>query len=241
VCAVVTTVSLQANILIMLEGVSGAGKSTLSSIVAKHLHDVCIIPEPFDRWQNINNKGNLFETFLNDKSRWGLTFQYYVFLTHLQTIQDAYQHNSTKTIFICDRSHYSGIYIFAKMFFDTGLLTPLEYAAYQETTDWYIRHIPGSLPAGFIYLQTKPETACARANKRNRSLNHSLDVSHFQTLHTYHEQWLMQKKEVSASIADIPILVIDGEVDFVENQAEQDKIVKQIEDFVQQLQRKRMS
>jgi deoxyadenosine/deoxycytidine kinase len=218
----------------MIEGVSGAGKSTLCRVLDAQIPNVCIIPEPFDRWNNVQNGGNLFETFLNDKSRWGLTFQNYVFITHYQALHDAYASNPNKEIYITDRSHFSGMFTFTRMLFDTNNITPLEWAIYQESASWLTEQLPEK-PDGFIYLQTKPATACARAIKRNRELNASLNLPFYETLHRYHEEWLIEKKNLPASVQQIPILVLDGEVDFEHNPEAQRVIIEKVRDFIESL------
>ncbi len=220
-----------AKIILMIEGVSGAGKSTLITIIAEHIPEICIVPEPFDRWNNVHETGNLFETFLKDQSRWGLTFQNYVFITHYQALEDAYNLNPTKEIFITDRSHFSGIFTFTRMLFDNNKMTPMEWAMYIESSMWLIAQLPYK-PNAFIYLRTEPATACARANKRDRLLNASRELSYYQTLHRYHEEWLIEKKNLPESLQHIPMLVLDGEVDFQSDLEVQAKIIREIREFI---------
>ncbi|HSW74070.1 MAG TPA: deoxynucleoside kinase [Candidatus Limnocylindria bacterium] len=232
-----TTPSL-ASILLMLEGTGGAGKSTLSKMLARHMPEACIIAEPFERW-NSNHwsrvsddpaLGNAFTTFLHDKKRWALTFQNYVFLTHYQALEDAYKDHPDKALYISDRSHFSGIFTYARMFLENGYLNPMEWAMFQENAWWLVEHLPYK-PDGFIYLRTQPTTACKRANKRNRAVNESLNLPYYETLHRYHEEWLLEKKNVPQAIAHIPVLVLDGELDFEGDPAIQEAFVQQIKEF----------
>lgn len=223
--------SLSAKIILMLEGVSGAGKSTLIEIISACMPEACTIPEPFDRWNNVHGV-NLFELFLKDKSRWGLTFQSYIVITHYQALSDACAQNPATQLFITDRSHYSGFFVFARMLFDKKIITPMEWALFEESTLWLTEQLPYK-PDGFIYLRTHPEIACARANERNRILNGSLNISYYETLHRYHEQWLVEKKHMPKSLQRVPVLILDGDVDFKNNGEAQRVIIQQIKNFIQ--------
>lgn len=225
-----------AKVLLSIEGLSGAGKSTLAKALTKYMSEACFIEEPFDRWNDVSKQGNLFELFLKDRSRWGLTFQNYIFLTHLQAVENAYRENPAAPVFISDRSPYSGMNIFTKMLFDQGLLSNIEWAIYQKSSTWFLEQLPGYVPDGFIYLRTLAKTACSRANKRNRRLNASLQLEYFQTLYKYHEEWLITKKNVSVTSApEAPVLVIDGEVDFEQSTEIQQEIVSKIRAFIASL------
>lgn len=239
---VLHTCLLYAPTLLMIEGVSGAGKSTLSRLLVDQLPEAGIIPEPFERWNSnawsrlpdTPYVDNLFETFLHDQTRWGLTFQNFVFVTHYQALEDAYLLTPTKDVFITDRSHLSGIFTFTRMLFENKKLTPTEWAIYQETAFWFVDHLPYK-PDGFIYLRTQPTTACNRANKRNRSLNASLNLPYYETLHRYHEEWLLEKKNVPTSLRTIPVLILDGELDFESDAHIQQDFIKRIRAFITML------
>lgn len=221
-------------VLLMLEGVTGSGKTTLAKILSDQISEISIIPEPFDRWNNIHGTENLFAMFLQDKSRWGLTFQNYVFFTHYQALQAAYTHNSNKNLFITDRSYFSGMLTFTRILFDTHQITTMEWEIYQESSWWFVKNLPYR-PNGFIYLKVSPKTSCARANQRNRKLNDSLQLSYFEALYRYHEEWLIEKKNIPEILREVPVLIIDGEVDFKNDAKAQSIIIAQVKDFVAQL------
>jgi len=224
----------QAKVLLILEGISGAGKSTLCSIIAEHIPEAHIIPEPFDRWNNINDTGNLFEEYIKDKSRWGLTLQHYICLTFSQALHDAYIQHPDKEIFITDRSYFATLFVFGRMLFENSTITPMEWEILQEQCVWFMENALHQ-PDGFIFLQTQPATARARAIKRNRALKASLNITYFENLHRLYTQWLVEKKNIHQSLEHVPVLIIDGEVDFVHDNAARQNIIAQIKNFIDQI------
>ena len=60
--------------VLILEGNIGAGKSTFLKILKNNLN-VDIIFEPTDKWQDVENEGNILDLFYKDTKRWAYTFQ----------------------------------------------------------------------------------------------------------------------------------------------------------------------
>jgi deoxyadenosine/deoxycytidine kinase len=220
------TLPIQAKLILFIEGSSGAGKTTLSRLLEREL-DAHVILEPFDKWCAIGNHGNLFKHFLEDTARWAYTFQSYVFFTHLQTFKEVQE--SSKEIFVMDRSLYSGFHTFVPLLHKDGLLTDMEYYLYNETCRWLLKEFPCQ-PDGIIYLRTSPEVCLERALKRNRLDQKDIDFK--RKLHDMHEQWLMKKHNFEY---DVPTLIIDGNMDFKDENDAQWAIVAQIRAFIDQL------
>jgi deoxyadenosine/deoxycytidine kinase len=219
-------------VLIMLEGLTGAGKTTFVNMLAHKIDSFCAINEPFDRWNKVNNQDNLFATFLQDQPRWAFTLQTYAYITHFQAIKDAYTQQPGKRIYLTDRSAYSGLQTFTKMHFDNGRISRVEWNVYQESLQWLVDQLSYK-PDGFIYLRTQPITACKRAQKRNRNFNDGLHIEFFQEMYNYLEDWFIHKKYLMPSLAHVPVLIIDGQVDFESDACAQEQIITQINNFVQ--------
>jgi deoxyadenosine/deoxycytidine kinase len=226
--------STQAKLLLVLEGIPAAGKSTLCKAIADHIPGVHIIPEPFNRWNNVGESGNLFQEYIKDKNRWGLTFQQYVCLTFSQALHDAYIQHPEKEIFITDRSYFSTLFVFGRMLFENSTITSLEWELLQEHCIWFIENALYQ-PDGFIFLHTQPATARERALKRNRALKASLHIAYFEHLHALHTQWLVEKKHTHQSLEHVPVLTLDGEVDFVHDTSACQNIIEQVKNFIDQI------
>lgn len=216
--------------LLMIEGNGGAGKSTLSHLIERELNAL-IINEPVDKWQQVGSAGNLLDLYYNHRERWGFTMLNYTCFTVMRECLEA---DKSKELHVCDRSIYSGFYCFAKMMQEHSYLTPLELHIYQEQFAWFEAVLP-CRPDGFIYLRTMPDCCLARMRERGRPEEATVTLDFLETLHHYHEQWLIENRNVALSIAHVPILVLDGNLDFKNDPAVQQLIIAQIRAFIEKI------
>lgn len=214
--------------LFIVEGNIGAGKSTFLRILSSALN-VNIIYEPHERWQCIGNSENLLAKFYADPIRWAYTFQSYAFITRIMEVEYALA-KSTMTHHILERSVYSDRYCFAKNAFELGYMTSLEWKLYQEWFSWLVDSYMVK-PDGFIYLRTDPQVCYQRMKKRNRSEELLVALDYLQLVHEKHEQWLLDKKELSPTVVDIPVLVLDCNSDFEHDKAQQESHIQKINEF----------
>ena len=75
-----------------------------------------------------------------------------------------------KKVYLIDRSLYEDRHIFAKLFFDLGLLDEGEYNEYRDMFEKIVRNMDP--PDCFVLLNSDPEVCYQRL----RELNHPLDV-----------------------------------------------------------------
>lgn len=203
-----------------VEGNIGVGKSTFLRLVQDTL-DCQMVFEPHEKWQNINGAGNLLHHFYDDTPRWAYTFQSYAFITRVME-QDARAAEQPSAVQVVERSVFSDRHCFAQLATEAGNMTKLEWQVYQHWFDWLIgAHM--DRPAGFIYLRTSPETCLTRLKKRARSEETGVSLEYLTALHNKHEDWLMRG-------TDIPVLVLDCDIDFEHNPARQTELIKQITD-----------
>lgn len=214
----------------MIEGNTGAGKTTLSRLIERELH-AHIIEEPIEKWRKVGDTGNLLDLHLNQRNRWGYTFQTYACSTFMQACLEADQ---TIELHVSDRSAYSGIYCFSRMMMEEGSLTPLEWYIYKERFEWLTDLLPCKAD-GFIYLRTTPANCMERANTRHRPEESALTMDFFEPLHRFHEEWLIDKKNVAPNLKDIPVLVLDGNLDFKCDPSIQKQFIEQIKIFIQEV------
>lgn len=210
-----------------VEGNIGAGKSTFLSLVEQWL-DLQIVYEPHQKWQEVGGE-NLLDKFYKDTSRWAYTFQTYAFVTRVVE-QEFYVRNATHFVQILERSIYSDRYCFAKNCFEMGTMNALEWKLYQEWFSWLTAAYTSKIK-GFIYLQTDPEVCYSRLTKRNRSEEKTVSLEYLNMIHTKHESWLIEKKEVEHNLQDVPVLVLECNKDFENNLTEQEKHMQKISEF----------
>ncbi len=122
-------------------------------------------------------------------------------------------HFASNGIQILERSVYSDRYCFAKNCYELGIMTDLEWELYKEWFSWLIENY-STPPSGFIYLQTDPDVCFSRIKKRSRSEEAEIPLEYIKLLHKKHEDWLVNKLDISDKLYDVPVLVLDCNKDF---------------------------
>ena len=112
------------------------------------------------------------------------------------------------------------------------MMNALEWKLYQEWFTWLVDTYMAK-PSGFIYLQTDPIICYKRLLKRNRQEEAGVSLEYLQQLHDKHEQWLIHKTNVAASIKEAPVLVIPCDDDFESDRAIQKAHMSKIIDFLE--------
>ena len=214
----------------IVEGNIGAGKSTFLRLIDEQL-PVQIVYEPLDQWQQAASGENLLDHFYKDTKRWAYTFQSYAFITRVMQ-QQKKQQETGALLQVLERSVYSDRYCFAKNCFEMGTMTPLEWALYQEWFDWLVTTY-AQRPNGFIYLRTTPEKCFSRLKKRARAEEEIIPLSYLESLHTKHEQWLIDKSAIASYLQNTPVLVLEADVEFETNPEIMEHYLAQIADFMQ--------
>ncbi len=214
--------------VLIVEGNIGAGKSTFLKMVNNYL-DVQVIYEPDQKWQNAAGGENLLDKFYSDTKRWAYTFQTYAFVTRILE-QEKYTKSNPGAVQIIERSVYADRYCFARNCYEMGVMSSLEWNLYQEWFSWLVDNYTVR-PTGFIYLRTEPEICYERVLKRSRSAEKSISLDYLKMLHQKHEDWLIERKDVSPSLHEVPVLVLNCNKDFEQNKEEQEKHIESIREF----------
>ena len=211
------------NMIISIDGNIGSGKSTLIKFLTKQFPDFKLIPEPVEDWLKATDKNgkSILELFYGDKSRWGYTFQNFAYITRVKKLLQILEETNKKTILITERSILTDKYIFAKMLYESGDMTELEWKMYNTWFDVLLSKVTVD---AVIYVNTKPEKCKKRITKRARVGEENISIDYLNNLDKYHTEWL--------SSDTIPILTIDGNVDFITDEDELYKIINNIEKFI---------
>jgi len=211
----------------IIEGNIGAGKSTFLRLLASAL-PAQIVFEPHEQWQNATQNDNLLQLFYENPQRWAYTFQTYAFVSRIVAMR---QETGSNTPIFSERSIYADRYCFAKLHFESGNMTPLEWHLYQEWFSW-LSALAAQTPQGFIYLRTDPTVCFERMRKRNRNEEKNVPLPYLESLHKQHEQWLIQKENIDGRIKDIPVLIVDANKEFEQDKEQLDYCLEQVRLFV---------
>lgn len=212
--------------LFAVEGLIGAGKSTLLSKLREQ-EGVAIIPEPLEKWQETG----IFEAFYKDMTRWSFTFQLAAFVSRVQAAEKALEFADSArriTSLIGERSWCADAYVFEPLLHRDGHISGCEHATYQDWWRWVEAKSPQM--AGIIYLRARPETCLARIQKRQRQGEAGIPLVYLQGLFDQHEQWLIDKVTWYGR-NNVPVLVLDADVEFESDMFVSEKMLQQILEF----------
>lgn len=212
----------------LLEGNMGVGKSTFLKKVQELCPEITIIQEPVNVWTSQTYGQSLLENFYHDPSRWAYTLETLAMMTrfqdHLKEQRNPYPYR------IMERSIYSGHYCFALNGYENKFFTSLEWEVYQAWVNFLI-HDKCQPPRGFIYLKASPEVCFERVHKRNRLSEKELDFSYMNQIHHKHEHFLVEKQGIPNSIKKVPVLVLDCNRDFQNDNQLFETYIDQIREF----------
>lgn len=213
----------------IIEGNIGVGKSTFLSLIQNHLPTVQYTLEPVDTWANQNFGQSLLEQFYAAPHRWAYTIETLAMVSRSRdhvAVQNLHPHH------LVERSIYSGHYCFALNGKREGFFHTVEWDAYMQWVNFIINN-KCKAPHGFIYLQADPNVCHARIAQRARAGETLIEKSYLENIHYWHERFLVEKNGVTQAIADVPVLVLDANIDFVQHpqqmKAHADKIAAFIE------------
>lgn len=180
---------------------------------------------------------NLLELFYKDPKRWAYTFQTYAFLSRMKSQMNERPglgsgHGPDWVLF--ERSVYSDRVCFAANCHAEGIISDMEYAMYCDFHTFLIDSMKELALDGIIYLRSSPETCMARLKQRSRTEEATVSLDYLKSLNQRHEDWLINKSVSCPGLTakNIPVLVLDADIDFREDSAECVKLLSELERFM---------
>jgi deoxyadenosine/deoxycytidine kinase len=224
---------------IAIEGNIGSGKSTL----IENLNDVLqkysrsLIQEPVKSWQMFSEKNlesdietNILDNFYKDKKRWAYTMQSVAFLTRTYWLMNS----SSVEIKLSERSIFTDYDIFGKMCYENKDMSEIEKQIYDFWFKWLLKLSKETKykiePDAFIYLKTSPEKCFERIQKRGREEEKEVTLEYITKVHEYHENFIEKLYN-----NNIPVLVLDGDIDNENKHDIYQQYAHEIEDFYENL------
>ena len=213
--------------LITIGAMIGAGKTSLAELVAKHFNS-----EVFYESVDDNPILPLFYTASDEEiqtKRYPFLLQLWFLNTRFKSIKQALVEDNN----VLDRSIYEDWY-FAKVNKDLGRISDLEFSLYESLLNNMMEELEGmpkKAPDLMIYLSGSFETIIDRIKKRGRE--YEVDeglVSYYYELWKGYDQWIEQHYQAS----EVLVINID-EVDYVNNENDKKKVLKMIEDKLNEI------
>ena len=224
---------------IAIEGNIGSGKSTLiknlNNVLEKYSRS--LIQEPVKSWQLFSEKNtetdietNILDNFYKDKKRWAYTMQSVAFLTRTYWLMNSL----SVEIKLSERSIFTDYDIFGKMCYENKDMSEIEKQIYDFWFKWLLKLSKETTykiePDAFIYLKTSPEKCFERIQKRGREEEKEVTVEYITKVHEYHEKFIQKLYD-----NNIPVLVLDGDIDNENSTIIYEKYSKEIEKFYENL------
>jgi deoxyadenosine/deoxycytidine kinase len=212
--------------LISIEGNIGTGKTTLMRYIKDSFKDVSkviFIEEPVDLWIKLlsDDGENILEKFYKNKERWSYSFQMHAFITRAKELLN----QPENSIIVIERSVLTDRNVFAKLLYETGCIMDIEWKLYDEWFNWLIEHFKCIKPELYIYIRADTNTSYSRMLKRCRKEEIAVDYDYINAVKKKHDDWLLNETEV-------PVVTLDVNNDFVENDLFRTNIIKSISDII---------
>ena len=197
--------------MIVIDGVVGVGKSTLMKILAKELN-LIQFEEPV-----VNNP--ILPKFYENRERYAFPSQIFFLNSRFKHLKEA----SKKEMCVLDRSIY-GDAIFAKMLYEAGDMTKVEFDTYEELLENMVNHI--KVPKLMIYLEVSVEEAMRRIKKRGRDYEQKVELEYWKELNRHYKSYF-DSYDLS------PILKINVDnIDFENIDKDRERIISKVKEYI---------
>ena len=200
---------------VVVAGNIGSGKTTLTKKLSERLgwkpHFESVQDNPY------------LSDFYADMSRWSFPLQVY-FLNH--RFNTHRQIEALPASSIQDRSIYEDANIFARSLYDQGKLDKRDYENYRTLYDSMIQFL--NPPTLMIFLRRSVPKLQERIKQRGRDYEQAIPIEYLTSLNEYCDEWYANYNLGKSLIVDT------DELDFLDNEAHFDRLVKRIWDSIDQ-------
>lgn len=169
------------NAVITIAGTVGVGKSTITNALAEALN----FRTSFEKVDS----NPYLEKFYNDFSRWSFHLQIYFLAERFKEQKRIFEYGGG---FIQDRSIYEDTGIFAKMHYDKGNMSQIDFENYTSLFEAMVMTPYFPHPDLLIYLEGSFEDVLARIKERGRPMEQQTPVSYWEEMHARYENWIDQ-------------------------------------------------
>ncbi|MGG3736139.1 deoxynucleoside kinase [Heyndrickxia coagulans] len=165
--------------VITIAGTVGVGKSTLTRALAKALHFRA-------SFEKVDTNPYL-EKFYSDFKRWSFHLQIYFLAERFKEQKKMFEYGGG---FIQDRSIYEDTGIFARMHYEKGNMSAIDFETYTNLFDAMVMTPYFPHPDLMIYLEGKLENILERIKKRGRPMEQDTPVEYWIEMQKRYEQWI---------------------------------------------------
>ncbi|WP_347548188.1 deoxynucleoside kinase [Pseudalkalibacillus hwajinpoensis] len=198
--------------VITIAGTVGVGKSTITSSLANALQFRTSL-------EKVDNNPYL-EKFYNDFSRWSFHLQIYFLAERFKEQKRMFEYGGG---FVQDRSIYEDTGIFAKMHYEKGTMSSVDYDTYTNLFQSMVMTPFFPHPDLMIYLEGSFEDVVGRIKERGRPMEQQTPTAYWEEMYERYTNWI-------DSFNACPILRLNiNEYDLVNDPSSIELILKRIE------------
>ncbi|MCZ0702196.1 deoxyadenosine/deoxycytidine kinase [Natronobacillus azotifigens] len=203
--------------VITIAGTVGVGKSTMTHALADALN--------FRTSLEKVDTNPYLDKFYADFERWSFHLQIYFLAERFKEQKRIFEYGGG---FIQDRSIYEDTGIFAKMHYEKGTMTGIDYETYRSLFEAMVMTPYFPHPDLLIYLEGSFEDVTSRIKERGRPMEQQTPVSYWKEMHGRYENWIN-------SFNACPILRINiADYDLVENKGSIESVLEKVGHFINQ-------
>ncbi|MYL65978.1 AAA family ATPase [Bacillus hwajinpoensis] len=204
--------------VITIAGTVGVGKSTITSSLANALQFRTSL-------EKVDNNPYL-EKFYNDFSRWSFHLQIYFLAERFKEQKRMFEYGGG---FVQDRSIYEDTGIFAKMHYEKGTMSSVDYDTYTNLFQSMVMTPFFPHPDLMIYLEGSFDDVVDRIKERGRPMEQQTPTAYWEEMYERYTNWI-------DSFNACPILRLNiNEYDLVNDPSSVELILKRIEQKFQQI------
>ena len=174
-----TKYNIPSNSVITIAGTVGVGKSTLTNALA----DALQFRTSFEKVDT----NPYLDKFYHDFSRWSFHLQVYFLAERFKEQKRIFEYGGG---FIQDRSIYEDTGIFARMHYEKGTMSEVDYETYTSLFEAMVMTPYFPHPDLLIYLEGSLEDILQRIDRRGREMEKQTPIDYWKEMHGRYEKWI---------------------------------------------------
>ncbi|KIL52638.1 deoxynucleoside kinase [Jeotgalibacillus soli] len=208
---------IPANAVITIAGTVGVGKSTMTRTLAEQFN----FRTSFEKV----DANPYLDKFYKDFAKWSFHLQIYFLAERFKEQKRMFEYGGG---FIQDRSIYEDTGIFAKMHYEKGTMSPVDYETYTSLFEAMVMTPYFPHPNLLIYLEGSLDDILSRIQKRGRPMEQETPLAYWKEMHERYENWIN-------SFNACPVLRLNiNDYDLVNDQQSIEPILERIGTFIHQ-------
>jgi len=167
------------NAVITIAGTVGVGKSTLTKKLAEALN----FRTSFEKVDT----NPYLDKFYSDFKKWSFHLQIYFLAERFKEQKRIFEYGGG---FVQDRSIYEDTGIFARMHYEKGTMSPVDYETYTSLFEAMVMTPFFHHPDLLIYLEGSFEQILQRIKERGRKMEQETPIEYWKEMYDRYQRWI---------------------------------------------------